>query len=80
MAIVVAVIIMLGVLSLGGQERGQRTNHTARDRLPATTRVDGVGTPRLTCTDQIYPYRGLTLAYARQGQDAGATAGECFDD
>ena len=75
MAVVVAVILMLGVLSLDARAPEQRTIHTARDPSSATTRVDGVGTPRLTCTDQIYPYRDLTLPYASQGRDAGTAPG-----
>ena len=77
---VVVVILMLGVLSLDARAPEQRTVHTARDLSPATTRVDGVATPKLTCTDQIYPYRDLTLPYVSQGRDAGTAAGECPDD
>ena len=80
MAVVVAVILMLGVLSLGGGAPAQRTIHTAHDPWPATTRVDVVATPRLTCTDQICHHRDLMLPYASQGRDAGTATGECPDD
>ena len=80
MNVVIAVIIILGVLSLGGGAPEKRTMYTASNPSPITTRVDSVGTPRLTCTDQVPRHRDLTLAYASQGNDVGTATGECRDD